>query len=139
MIYVLQFRGWIKVGFTKQEWYKRAGKGFWTNKHPTELCGLLDEFTVIAGFDIDDINIEQILHKELFYGAVGEFYKEEALPEILTFLRTIGEEIQLEQAYRTRPKFMMSCCSGHVFECKSCIKTFTRKDKFFNHCKRCGK
>ena len=139
MIYILKFDRWVKVGFTKQDWTSRAAKGFWNNKHPPELCGKLDQYTIIAAFEEDDIVMEQIIHKDLLQGGVGEFYKEEALPDILALLRNLLHETRAAQAYRSRPKEMRPCCSGCAFVCHICCKSFSRNDKLRNHMLKCGK
>ena len=138
MIYVVQFPGFVKVGFTAQTWEMRAARGFWSNKHPTELCGKLDDFNIISAFE-GSMELEQIIHNDLLSGGIGEFYEESTTDDILTLLRSICPEIPVQKAIRTLPKQLRECCRGSPWKCGRCKKTFSRKDKMMNHIKRCKK
>ena len=113
MIYVFAFPGFFKIGYASCP-YRRKAMGFWHNKHPSELCGRLDQCTLIHLFE-GAIELEEALHKVLQGGKkVTEFYGNERLPDVLQFLSHVLEPLPLPADPGLQPwaPKLKPCCGG---------------------------
>ena len=127
---------YFKFGFTAQSnpW-NRIQKGFWTNLHPTELCGKLgsQNLNLVHVFE-GDYNLEKCI-QSLFPPECGEFWRKDDLPKIIKMLRLMTSELEIP----IRPDFVetevdkLSCCSGELNECWICGKKFKRFCKLLQH------
>ena len=89
MLYVISFPdGWFKLGHTSDLWQRVCH--FWTNKHPTDLCGKLgpEDVQVIALF-AGDLAEEQQLFAE-FAPQCGQFFHESST-SLQTILAAAGK------------------------------------------------
>ena len=155
VLYVFAFRnGWSKMGFAAQCPYKRLDTGFWHCLHPQELCGQLDECSLIHLFT-GDRDIEMALHAALLPD-VGEFYGPGRTEEVVALMQTALDPLPLppprpRQAVG-RPN-LRSCCGsqndgyqrddhrrrglvtkGKTAPCPKCGKCVSvRKDKLKQH------
>ena len=78
MIYIFEIveTNYFKLGFTKTEnvYYRIKNNGFYTNKHPIEICNKLGHVHLKLLFVYQgDINIETHIKKK-FPPLCGEFY-----------------------------------------------------------------
>ena len=136
MIYLLQFEGYIKLGWTK-EWEHRAARGFWHLRHPPQLCGKLDDYEIIHIFAGGSEDLEKTLHREL--QGIGEFYPENDLEKILTLLRTQPEleEKPIPTEKQNCTKIVkQACCGGKTHRCFNCDKSFSRFEHLSRHFKK---
>ena len=76
MLYIAAFPGgWLKLGHTSVDFWRRACQ-FWTNAHPTDLCGKLGPENVeLQGLFGGGRKEEQQLFAE-FPPQIGEFFHE---------------------------------------------------------------
>ena len=140
MIYIFEIVGtnYIKLGYTKnQNVYYRIQNGFWTNKHPIELCGKLSPvnlklYCVFEG----DLYIESIM-KIMYPPYYGEFYKKEylkILTNLIGYLTIKGPVFQ-----RPNDDFFaltfekLLCCGGKTYICNICDREFQREHKLYEH------
>ena len=77
MIYIFELIGtnFIKLGYTKHgNVYYRIQYGFWTNKHPPELCGKLGSENLKLLFVYEGDSKTENYIKKKFPPVCGEFY-----------------------------------------------------------------
>ena len=127
---------YFKFGFTAQSnpW-NRIQKGFWTNLHPTELCGKLgsEQFQLIHLFEGDE-KLERAM-QSIFPPHAGEFWKDEDLDDFVWMLKLTTQEIPIPP----RPRFIetdiekLACCTGVWHVCWTCGKQFGRFCKLLQH------
>ena len=137
MIYILQFRDFIKLGWTIN-WPQRAKRGFWHLKHPPELCGKLNDYKVIHLFEGGNHELEKALHESL--QGVGEFYKESQLSHILHCVRAHNlHEVETPAYSRCEVIIKQACCGGKTHTCFNCDRTFKRSEHLWRHIKNIHK
>jgi hypothetical protein len=155
MLYLVRFPdGWFKVGFTSTDIWSRASL-FWTNKHPTDLCGRLGP---------EDVRIEALFagsHDEeqevfaQFPPQCGEFFHEatQGLDVVLQFMRSKFESLPIParpEGMPTATTERLPCCGGVEYTCFTCGAKFNRGIKLHQHlndvhrkvkskCGACGK
>ena len=129
MIYVLQFKGWVKFGWAL-DWPRRGRRGFWHLRHPPELCGKLEEYEVVRVFRGGSEELEKSLHRSL-EGRVGEFHPERDLVAILEAL----EHLEVEDGAWERCERVVkqACCGGTVHRCFGCDMKFSRREHLVRH------
>ena len=135
MIYVFAIDGmpWCKIGYTSyaNPW-DRVSRGFWTNAHPTDLCGRLSDLSLLHAFH-GDLQLESTL-KSLFPPDHGEFWNLNRLPEILRLLRLMTTE--LDNTWRPtapQPTEKLPCCGGMSNVCYRCHRAFARWHQLQSH------
>ena len=137
MLYVALFPGgWFKLGYTSADFWRRACQ-FWTNAHPTELCGKRGPENVeLHSLFVGGYAEEQQLFAE-FTPQNGEFFHESA-----TSLQTLLEAARLKlEALPLPPKpewgdcaaEKLPCCGGVEFSCFTCGAKFSRGVKLKQH------
>ena len=157
MIYVFSFDTHFKIGYAATCPWRRLSAGFWHNVHPLELCGKLDQATLLFLFDGDE-KLEQAMHAAL-HPCVGELYPMERLGSVMDFLRRVLEPLPITDRPRLhdRPPRKRPCCgadnggyqrddhhrralacNGKTSECEKCKRPISiRNDHQANHVKRC--
>ena len=128
---------WFKFGYTEQtNPWNRIQTGFWTNVHPTELCGRLGPecFELIALFE-GDVKLERAM-QSIFPPHTGEFWKDEDIEAFVWMLKLITDEIPIPP----RPEFQqkvhvekLACCTGNWHVCWTCGQRFGRFCKLLQH------
>ena len=93
VVYIFGFAGYVKLGVARRCPYERLQLGFWHDRHPAELCNRLDDCVLLHLF-AGGLADEQALHSA-FGSDCGEFYKSERLPEMLSLMRCMLEELPL--------------------------------------------
>ena len=135
MLYLFAVGSWTKLGFTTQrDPWRRAQDGFWSNAHPTELCGLLGDIELLACFE-GDLDLEKTV-QFLFPPDHGEFWRDRR-QVLLAFLRLVAPELPAP------PKPMMAyfaherqpCCGGRMHKCFQCGVAFGRYHRLQQHVK----
>ena len=130
MIYVLQFKGWVKFGWAL-DWPRRALRGFWHLRHPPELCKKLDEYEVVALFEGGSEELEKNLHRSLGC-RVGEFHPETDLAAILEALNHLPR--MAERSWeRCNRVVKQRCCGGTAHKCFGCDLPFSRREHLMRH------
>ena len=87
MIYVFSFDTHFKIGYAAKCPRRRLSAGFWHNVHPLELCGKLDQATLLFLFDGDE-KLEHSMHAALVPD-IGEFYSMDRMGDVMDFLRRV--------------------------------------------------
>ena len=128
---------WYKIGITTQtDIWGRVQDGFWSNKHPPELCNKLDfeGLTLVALFG--GSKPEEALLKSLFPPDCGEFWRGARIEEILAMLRLKLKEHSLPEK-PTEPHGLcrerLACCGGRSWSCFECGKSFSRSHHVMRH------
>ena len=114
VLYIFEFPAYVKLGLAKRCPYERLQRGFWHNRHPPELCNRLDDVRLLHMFE-GGLAEEQALHSALG-PCCGEFYASHRLPELLSLIRCMLEELPLppEPPVRLTPDHMKSGCCKRV-------------------------
>ena len=140
MIYIFEILNsdYIKIGYTSKSnvYFRIEYGGFYTNKHPVELCHKLgpDDLNLLYVF-LGDIEIEKNI--KFLFPNENEFYPNYMCAIFVNILRFVTQEEELPP--RPRPSFFrpcvekVSCCGGEVFRCKICQKIFLREHKLREH------
>ena len=137
MLYILQFRDFIKLGWTTN-WPQRARRGFWHVVYPPELCGKLNQYEVIHMFEGGSQELEKALHKSL--RGVGEFYTETQLSHILQSIREHNlQEVETPAYSSCEVIIKQACCGGKTHTCFNCDRTFKRSEHLWRHIKNIHK
>ena len=157
MIYVFSFDTHFKIGYAATCPWRRLSAGFWHNVHPLELCGKLDQATLLFLFDGDE-KLEQSMHAALVPD-IGEFYSMDRMGDVMDFLRRVLVPLPIPDRPRlhARPPRKRPCCGadnggyqrddhhrralvckGKTRECEKCKRPISiRNDHQANHVKRC--
>jgi DNA-directed RNA polymerase subunit RPC12/RpoP len=138
MLYVVSFPdGWFKLGFTSTDIWSRACL-FWTNTHPTDLCGKLgpDGVRVEALF-AGSYAEEQALF-ELFPPQCGEFFHEstQSLQALLEDASRKYEALPIPprpEGFPCPAVEKLPCCGGVEYTCFTCGAKFPRGIKLKQH------
>ena len=139
MLYVASFPGgWFKLGHTTAEFWQRAAH-FWTNTHPTDLCGKLGPENVeLLALFVGGYAEEQQLFAE-FPPKCGDFYheSERSLQSLLEAARLKFEALPMPQKPQwgesESPAEKMPCCGGVEYSCFTCGAKFNRGIKLKQH------
>ena len=148
MLYVVRFpNGWFKVGHTSSDIWTRACQ-FWTNQHPTELCGKLspDDVEIVALFAGDREEEQAIFAR--FPPKCGEFY-DEGLEALVGSIELAKLPVPEKPTFLVQSGERLPCCGGQGFSCFTCGAKFSRGIKLKQHlddvhrkvrakCGRCG-
>ncbi len=137
MLYIVSFPGgWFKLGHTATDFWRRACQ-FWTNTHPTELCGKLGPENVeLLALFAGGREEEQRLFSE-FPPKCGEFFHESELS-----LQSLLDAAAKFDALPLPPKpewgesevaEKLPCCGGVEFSCFTCGAKFSRGIKLKQH------
>ena len=128
MIYVVEFPGYIKLGFANHVG-QRLADGFYSNSHPRALCNQLTMpcFRLIAqytGSDEDERELQTQFNEEELKRSdcANEFYDVLELPKILRDLDTYFIKMPIEQEYPP-PRILETqrpCCLGRAITCRFC-------------------
>ena len=136
MLYVISFPdGWFKLGHTSDLWQRVCH--FWTNKHPTDLCGKLgpEDVRVIALFAGGLVEEQQLFAE--FAPQCGEFFHESStsLHAILAAAAAKFEALPVPPRpdWGTCSVEKLPCCGGVEFTCFSCGAKFARSIKLKQH------
>lgn len=135
MLYVIQFaNGWFKLGHTSSDVWTRACQ-FWTNTHPTDLCGKLgpDDVQVLALF-VGGREQEQSLFKR-FPPKCGEFYHEGDLrpDELIAAIELDRLPVPAKPVGLVSSEEKLKCCGGAEYSCFTCGANFSRGIKLKQH------
>ena len=142
MIYIFEITGtnFIKLGFTRNiNVYYRIQYGFFTNKHPIELCNKLSPENLKLLFVYEgDTKIENDI-KNKFKSVCGEFYNKTDLNILTDELDKITEKGHIFD--RPSVDFFctdfekLPCCGGDEYVCNLCEppKYFPRLIKYQTH------
>ena len=155
MLYVFKVLDtpFVKMGFTDSCPYRRIAVGFWSNVHPAECCGKLgwSNLHLLALFKGTKEHEEAV--KRAFPPTAGEFWPEDSLGQLISTLESLTEACPLPERPAEPPQVerdveQLPCCSGQVFQCFQCDKTFRRWRHLKQHrqshanikdsCGRCG-
>lgn len=132
MLYVVKFaNGWFKVGHTSNDIWTRACH-FWTNQHPTELCGKLgpDDVEIVALF-AGGREEEQALFAK-FPPKRGEFY-DEGLEALLSSIELPELPVPEKPGFLVQSDEKLPCCGGVEYTCFQCNAKFLRGIKLKQH------
>ena len=140
MLYLFRHasRPWVKLGFTRQGPWSRVQEGFWTTKHPADLCGDLEPDAMqLVGLWQGDFAVEKLV-QSLFPQRTGEWWPVEFQDPIMQMLNLMAEPLPLPQKplnLMTEPQSAerLPCCGGTVHRCLECGKTFPRSIKLWQH------
>ena len=144
MIYIFEIieTNYFKLGFTKTEnvYYRIKNNGFYTNKHPTEICNKLGHIHLKLLFVYQgDISIENYIKKK-FPPICGEFYNNSNLDLINAELAKITEPGYIfdkpnDDFFETVNFEKLPCCGGHELKCNLCDPPmcFPRLIKYQTH------
>ena len=144
---------YVKMGFTSSCVWQRIATGLWSNVRPAECCGKLgwsdlDLLVLFPGDKQDEAAIKKAIPPTM-----GEFWPEEMAEDLVEKLGTLGEMLPLPPRPSCAPSVdrvveQLPCCSGQVFQCFQCDKTFRRWRHLQQHrqshanvkdsCGRCG-
>jgi len=137
MIYIVRFPGgWFKLGHTSTDIWTRASQ-FWTNSHPTELCGKLGAENVsVEALFTGSFAEEQALFA-IFKPQRGEFFDEsqQSLQELLSLVELMLERLPTPTKPTNFPgaQEKLPCCGGTEYECFQCGARFPRGIKLKQH------
>ena len=136
MLYLFRHNtGWVKFGFTRYGPWVRVQEGFWTTKHPADLCGDLDPDSMqLVGLWQGDFAVEKLI-QSLFPQRTGEWWPADLQGSIMQMLNLMCEPLPLPP----RPPMLVKsaerlpCCGGTVHRCLDCGKPFPRSIKLWQH------
>lgn len=140
MLYVFQISstGFVKMGHTLDDPWRRAATGFWSNIHPTELCHKLgwENLQLLALYDGSEA-IEQAI-KDAIPPTRGEFWPLGLLPALQRELGSRCSSLPLPPKPSQPPTVdrdveKLSCCSGIIYTCSDCGHTFKRSHHLDQH------
>lgn len=100
---------WVKVGHYKatprrpHAYYRIAGRGFQSLKHPDDLEGLLgvQHLVLIAWYPTLGVDVEKRIHQACA-DRVGEFHPRRRLVEILKECDAVGERGEVTESQKQR-------------------------------------
>jgi hypothetical protein len=133
MLYVFQISstGFVKMGYTRGDPWRRAATGFWSNVHPTECCHQLgwEGLQLLALFN-GCLTIEAAI-KDLVPPTRGEFWPHAQLPELLRTLGSLCGSLPLPPKPPQPPTVdrdveKLPCCGAVAHTCSECGHTFNR-------------
>ena len=141
MIYIFEVLGtdWIKLGYTaNNNVYDRIKiNGFYTNKHPVEVCNKLGAKNLELLFVFQGEEYFEKTIKILYPSNVGEFYPKYMCNIFVNILKYLTEQApqnpRPHDSFFEQPKEFLPCCGGQVFKCSICGKEFKREHKLYEH------
>ena len=127
---------WVKFGFTNASSpWQRIREGFWTNAHPSDLCGRLgpEQFALLNVWE-GDVQLERVV-QELFPDRVEEFWPAHRAAAIVDLMNLMAEPIQIPPRPVIVPQCdeRLPCCGGKLYQCHECRRTFPRSIKLWQH------
>jgi DNA-directed RNA polymerase subunit RPC12/RpoP len=140
MLYVFQISntGFVKMGYTRGNPWRRAATGFWSNIHPTECCHNLgwENLQLLALYDGSEI-IEAAI-KEALPPTRGEFWSHELLPALLRVLGFLCSSLPLPSKPSQPPPVdrhleKLPCCGAPTYTCSDCGRAFNRHHHLVQH------
>lgn len=142
MLYIFKVvdTGFVKLGFTHGNPWKRVATGFWSNIHPKACCHKLgfDNLELVACFEGDE-KVEAAV-KEALPPHFGEFWPDKQITELLCLCwKLCGNKFLPEPERPEQPPEVeratekLPCCGGPTFFCIPCGVGFKRAHHLRQH------
>lgn len=156
MLYVFRIvgTGYVKMGFTRGNPWRRVSTGFWSNVHPSDCCHKLgwENLELVALFE-GDMTVEFAI-KSVVHPFCGEFWADSKLKLLLNMMEFLCVKLPLpskplQPLLVDRGVVKRPCCGGNIFTCADCDRTFNCLHHLIQHneshmklkvsCTACGK